>query len=297
MAGSFDIVVVGGSYSGMAAALQIARARRTVAVIDAGVRRNRFSKAAHGFLGQDGRPPATIAADARAQLLAYPNVTWFDARATHARATATGFTVQITGGSTLEARRLILAIGVADELPEIPGLAQRWGSSVFHCPYCHGYELNRGRLGVLATGPLSVHQALLLPDWGETVLFVNGAIDIDNEQAAQLGARGVSIETEMVEEIVGEQADVRLRDGRIWTLSGLFTTPRTSPASPLAGELGCACEEGPSGSYIRTDAMKETSVAGVFACGDAARPFGSLSLSVGDGAMAGAAAHQSLIFR
>lgn len=292
-----DVLVVGGSYAGMAAALQIARAHRTVAVVDAGRRRNHLAEAAHGFLSQDGRPPDAIAAEARRQLLAYPTVTWRAGTAIAARTTPAGFVIETAEADLLEGKRLVLALGVTDELPDIPGLKARWGKSVFHCPYCHGYELNRGALGVLATGPLSLHQALLIPDWGPTIFFPQGALDIDAEHAAQLNARGVVIDTASVSEIVGERASVRLRDARVRALHGLFTIPRTRPATPLAEHLGCAIEEGPTGSFIQTNAMKETTVPGVFACGDAARPFGSLSLAVAEGAMAGAAAHQSLIFR
>lgn len=293
----FDVIVAGGSYAGIAAALQIARARRRVVVIDAGLRRNRFADSSHGFLGQDGRDPAAIVADARSQLTAYPNVTWIDATATQAGKSGDGFSVETADGRECEAERLVLATGVVDELPDIPGLKERWGKSVFHCPYCHGYELDNGRLGVLATGPISMHQAILIPDWGRTTLFTNGAFEPDEEQMAQLAARGVEIEAERVSEITGERAGIRLRDGRTVELDGLFTAPRIKMASPLAEQLGCAFEDSPVGPFIRTDGMKETTVPGVFACGDAARAAGSVTFAVGDGALAGTAAHRSLIFR
>lgn len=293
----FDVIVVGGSYAGMAAAMQIARARRKVLIIDAGNRRNRFAHAAHGFLGQDGRSPAAIAADGRQQVLAYPTVTWVDGAAEAARKRDGGFSIETADGRTYEGKRLVLATGVTDELPDIPGLQERWGRSVFHCPYCHGYELNNGRLGVLATGPFSTHLAMLVPDWGSTTLFTNATLNPDAEEASRLTARGVAIETELVVEVTGDRADVRLQDGRIVPLNGLFTAPRTRVASPLAEQLGCVFENGPLGQFIQTDTTKQTTVSGVFACGDAARAAGSVSLSVGDGAMAGAAAHQSLIFQ
>src|SRR5215212_7100600 len=142
-----DAIVVGGSYAGIAAALQLVRARRKVLVIDGGARRNRFASSSHGFLGQDGRDPGEIAATAREQLLAYPTVTWIEGAATRAHAAGTAFAVTLGDGATHEARRLILASGVTDELPDIPGVAERWGRSIFHCPYCHGYELGGGRIG------------------------------------------------------------------------------------------------------------------------------------------------------
>lgn len=293
----FDIIVVGGSYSGIAAALQIARARRNVLVIDAGIRRNRFANATHGFLGQDGRSPAAVAADARTQLMAYPTVTWIGTTTKLARNDGHSFSIETADGQIYDAKRLVLATGITDELPDIPGLKERWGKSVFHCPYCHGYELDNGRLGVLATSPLSIHQALLVPDWGTTTFFTNGAFEIDSEQADVLAARGVTLEKELVIEVTGDRADVKLQDGRTVTLDGLFTLPRTRPASPLAEQLGCAFDDGPLGPFIQTDATKQTTVPGVFACGDAARAMGSVSFAVGDGALAGASAHRSLIFQ
>jgi thioredoxin reductase len=142
-----------------------------------------------------------------------------------------------------------------------------------------------------------MHQAMMVPDWGRTTLFINGAFEVEIEQAERLVARGVTIETELVAEVIGDRADIKLQDGRIITLDGLFMLPRIRAASPLAEQLGCVFEDGPLGPFIQTDATKQTTVEGVFACGDAARAAGSISSAVGDGATAGAAAHQSLIFR
>src|SRR5690606_10851169 len=135
--------------------------------------------------------------------------------------------------------RLLLATGVSDQLPAIAGLQDRWGKSVFHCPYCHGYELNQGQLGVLAVGPVSQHQALLIPDWGPTTLFTNNCFAPDDAQRKQLAARNVRIETEPVVEIIGERAGVKLASGRVIELAGLFVASLTRPASELAQDLGC----------------------------------------------------------
>jgi thioredoxin reductase len=290
---SFDVIVVGGSYSGLSAAMQMARARLKVAVVDAGQRRNRFAVASHGFLGQDGRAPGEIAGEARRQLLAYPNVRWFDGTATAAQKTDAGFSVQMQD-QALEARRLLLATGVVDELPPIEGLAERWGRSVFHCPYCHGYELDRGEIGVLAVGPMSMHHALMLPDWGPTTLFLNRAFEPDDEQSRALAGRGVTVETAPVARIT-DTATVELADGRRVTMAGLFTAARTRMASPLAEQLGCEFDQGPMGPVVRRGPFMETTVQGVFACGDTALMFGNVAIAVGDGAMVGAATHRSLI--
>ncbi len=292
----YDVIVVGGSYAGMAAALQLARGRRTVCVIDAGQRRNRFASTSHGVLGQDGTAPSEIAGNAKAQLLRYPSVTWRDGTVVLAEKTGDAFTVHMKQEEIVAARRLVLATGITDELPAIPGLAERWGQSAFHCPYCHGYELDRGPLGVLATGEASLHQALLMPEWGPTTFFTNGIFEPNDGQQRQLQARGVTLERELVTAITGSHATVHLQDGRSVALAGLFLASRVNAASPLAEQLGCEFVDSPLGPYLQTDETKETSVAGVFACGDAARVAGNVAFAIADGAMAGLAAHRSLVF-
>ncbi|TWC41534.1 thioredoxin reductase [Pseudomonas sp. SJZ079] len=291
----YDVIIVGGSYSGLSAALPLARARRRVLVVDEGVRRNRYAAHSHGFLTQDGNDPATIAQQGREQLMTYRTVEWLTGKAVGAERTDQGFRIRIEGAEPREASRIILASGVVDRLPDIPGLAERWGSRVFHCPYCHGYELDRGRIGIIATSAMSMHLALLLPDWGDTTLFLNEAFEPNTEQLAKLSARGVQLEREVVHRVDGD-LDIVLRSGRSLRLDGLFVPTRVEVASPLAAMLGCEFDEGFFGRIIRTDAMKATSVKGVYACGDVARAGGSVPLAVGDGAMAGAATHQSLVF-
>ena len=292
---TYDVIIIGGSYAGLSAALQLARARRSILVVDAGVRRNRFARGSYGFLGQDGREPGAIVDEARAQLMRYDTVEWHPGTAAKAEGSAGRFRVTTDEGEEFEARLLVLATGVRDTLPEIAGIAERWGRSVYHCPYCHGYELNRGRIGVLATSRNSMHQALMLPDWGTTTLFLNDVFEPDDSELEQLGDRGVEIERGPVERI-GGTADIVLRDGRTVVCDGLFVASFTDLASPIADQLGCGFEQGPLGRFIRVDGMKETSVPGVFACGDTARGAGSVALAVGDGTMAGVSAHRTLMF-
>lgn len=293
---TFDAIIVGGSYAGIAAALQLARARRRVLVVDEGLRRNRFASHSHGFLGQDGRPPGEIAAEARDQLMRYPTVTWMTGRAGEAARTSEGFQITDQDGIAYRGRRLLIAVGVVDELPAIPSLAEGWGRSVFHCPYCHGYELMQGRIGVVAVSGQSMHHALMLPDWGPTTLLLNAAFEPDADQSAHLARRGVTVETALISGIDGDPPEVSLADGRTLPFAGLFVLPRSRVASPLAAQLGCATEDGPLGTHIRVDAMQETSIPGVFACGDAARAAGSVALAVGAGTIAGTALHRSLLF-
>lgn len=290
-----DVIVIGGSYAGMAAALQLLRARRRVLVIDAGKRRNRFTAESHGFLGQDGVDPAEIAGKAREQLLAYPTLIWVEGNAERAEGEKDAFVVTTADGARHDGRRLLFATGVSDTLPAIEGLGERWGKSVFHCPYCHGYELDQGRIGCIATGPMSLHQAQLLPEWGEVTLFLNGTFVPDEAQRADLVARGVAIEETQVARLEGK-ADVRLTDGRLLQFAGLFTASQVAPASPIAEHLGCSIEATLFGTQIQTDATKESTIPGAFACGDAARIPHSVTLAVGDGAWAGAQLHRSLVF-
>ena len=290
-----EAIVIGGSYAGLSAALQLARGRRRVLVIDAGRRRNRNAAHAHGFLGQDGRDPADIAAKGRAEVLAYPTARWIETSAESVSRVDDGFAVTVGTGELLVAERLILALGVIDELPDVPGVAERWGQSIFHCPYCHGYELGEGNIGVVATTPLSVHQAMMLPDWGKTTYFTHGFEPTPEERAA-LERRGVKIEPSPVVR-VENRATVRLADDRALSFAGLFLVPRNRIAGRIVADLGLETEEAPTGSIIKTDMMKTTSVPGVFACGDAAMAAGSVAFAVADGARAGIGAHRSLIFR
>lgn len=294
---SYDAIVVGGSFAGLSAAMQLARARRRVLVIDAGQPRNRFAEASHGFFGQDGKPPFDILREATRQLTAYPTVRIVRGEATGAAQVDGGFTVALHDGREEQAARLVLATGVRDELPPIPGMQERWGKTVLHCPYCHGYEVAGRALGVLANNPLFAHQAGLLPDWGPTTLFTQGIFEPNAEEAEHLVARGVQVERTPVVELLGDAPGldaVRLADGRIVPLQAIFTASKVHMASPLAEQLGCAFDEGPQGPYIRVGDKKETTVAGVYAAGDAAGPMHNATLASAGGVLAGVGAHQSL---
>mgnify|MGYP006180102929 CR=1 FL=1 len=176
-----DAIVIGGSYAGMAGALQLARGRRKVAVIDAGIRRNRFAEHSHGVLGQDGKPPAQIAAEAKAQLLLYPNLIWIEGKVESAEKTGDLFTVTTGDNQTLSAKRLLLATGVSDHLPTITGLQDRWGKTVFHCPYCHGYEIGGGPIGNYMSHAVVAMAGNLRAAGGNGFLFANGGFATDNE--------------------------------------------------------------------------------------------------------------------
>ncbi|KAF1041501.1 MAG: Thioredoxin reductase [Herbaspirillum frisingense] len=293
----YDVIVVGASFAGASAAMQLSRARRQVLMIDAGLPRNRFAHASHGFLGQDGTPPHEIMAIAVEQLMAYPNFKLVVAQAEQATADDEGVSVTLEDGRGFRARRLILATGVRDELPAIPGLQERWGQTAIHCPYCHGYEVRDRKLGVIATTPLSAHQGMMLPDWGPTTYFTQGQFEPEEEELTVMARRGVSIERTPVAEILGTAPEidaVRLAEGRVIELGAVFVGPRVHMSSPLAMQLGCAFEQGPMGPYIRTDELRQTSVKHVFAAGDAASAFHNGTMASASGVMAGVSTHRSL---
>jgi len=293
----YDAIIIGGGFAGVSAALQLARARRKVLLLDAGAGRNRNAEAAHGFFGHDGKPPAELRREARAQLRAYPTVRLLDEIAIAARRRHDGFEIVVGNGAIEKASRVILATGVRDALPDLPGLRERWGRTVVHCPYCHGYELATGPLGVLATSEMSAHQAVMVSDWGPVTYF--GAAP-EAELAAHFARRGVAIETSPVVEVLGSAPaldGVRLEDGRVVPLAALFVGPRTSMATPIVQQLGCALDEGPMGPVIRVDEFRQTTVPGVFAAGDAAASFGNAVLAAAAGTMAAFGAHRSLVFQ
>ncbi len=294
-----DAIIIGGSFAGLSAAIHIARARRSVCVIDAGSPRNRFANTSHGFFGLDGSAPLTMIANARAQLQAYPTVRTVAGEASTARAIEGGFELMLAGGETLTAVKLVLAFGVSDELPDLPGIAERWGKSVLHCPYCHGFEYGGGRMGVLQTMPMSAHQALLIADWGPTTLYLNGGDMPGADMQAKLTCRGVAIEPSPIAALQGDGvglSSLLLDDGRQSSIDALYLAPRTRLNSPIAEQLGCALDDGPFGPVIRTDAAKLTSVPSVFAAGDAARAPHNASWAAADGVTAGVSLHQSLVF-
>lgn len=294
-----DVIVIGGSFAGQSAAMQLARARQDVLLIDAGLPRNRFADAAHGFLGQDGRTPRAIIRDAERQLLAYPTARMLAGEVRHAIKTSDGFALTLASGETRLARRLILATGVTDELPPIPGMAERWGETVLHCPYCHGYEVRDHPLGIIANHPMSAHQAALIPDWGPSTYFTQGQYEPDDAERARLEARGVAIERVPVVALIGDApalSAVQLADGRTIEVSALFTAPRTRLSSDVAVQLGCALEDGPTGPFISIDAWGLTSVPGVYAAGDATSPMHNATFASASGVKAGVGAHQSLVF-
>ena len=294
----FDAIVIGGSFAGLSGAMHLARTGRNICVIDGGQPRNRFARTSHGFFGQDGMPPHQMIAEARAKFQTYPNVIFRDSLATTAQKEADFFSVTLTEGEVLYGKKLLLAYGVSDVLPEFAGLQERWGKSVLHCPYCHGYEIRGQNLGILSTTPESAHQALLVSDWGSTTLFLNGQPQPDEATLAKLAKRNVTIEATPLSKLEGTTPDltgVHLTDGRFIPIRAMFTASRTKLNSDIAEQLGCVLDDGMFGKIIRVDSSKQTTISGVFAAGDTTQVMNATMASA-DGVMAGAHLHRSLIF-
>lgn len=295
----WDAIVVGGSFAGLSAAMQLARGQRKVLLIDAGEPRNRFAEQSHGFFAADGAKPSELRGKAWQQVLAYPTVQFRQSRVQTATKQADGNVCVVDEvGERYLGKVLILATGVTDTLPSIPGLAERWGKSVIHCPYCHGYEFKQQPIAVIATSEASIHQAAILPDWGPVTYFSQGIFMPDAEQLALLSRRGVTLEHSKVTAVVGEGTDIShilLADKRQIAISVVYVAPKTAFGHTLAEQLGCELEQGLGGAYIKTDAMQLSSVPGVFAAGDMAAPMHNGMLAAAAGVRAGAAAHRLLM--
>ena len=310
----WDAVVVGGGAAGSSAALMLARARRSVLVVDAGQPRNAVAAHMHGVLGHDGKPPRQLLAEGRREIEGYGGVVVdgrvegieaVDPGAAEEQATGPRFRITLDGGAAVTARRVILATGLADVLPEVPGLAVHWGAGVVVCPYCDGWEVRDRRIGVLATGPGSLHHVQMLRQWSADITFLvaggtaDGAlIEIDAATRAGLDARGIRIEEAAVARVLGDRGaleGVELADGRILPLDSLFAMPGVAPRDGLARALGAATEDTPWGPFVAVDPMGRTSVPGLLVAGNAVSASANVPVAMAAGTMAGAMANADLV--
>ncbi|MEU4172777.1 NAD(P)/FAD-dependent oxidoreductase [Streptomyces sp. NPDC026665] len=275
-AGTYEVVVVGGGTAGLSAALVLGRARRRTLVVDEGRPRNAPAAHMQGYLTRDGMPPAEFLAAGRREVEGY-GVEIVRGRVTDVVRDGAGeFDVTVGSGDTVHARRLIVTTGLADEMPPVPGLAERFGRDVLHCPYCHGWEVRDQAFGVLATTPMSVHQALMVGQWSKDVtLFLHTVAEdeLSDEDLRRLAAAGVAVVPGEVAELVVSKdrlTGVRLADGTTHDRSVLFVAPRPVPRTGLLEGLGAELRETPFGSYPVLDPTGLTSVPGVWAAGNAA---------------------------
>jgi thioredoxin reductase len=288
----YDVAIVGGGAAGLTGALVLGRARRRVVVIDAGAPRNAPAAHMHGFLSRDGMPPAELLAVGRAELRDYG----VDFLADEVVAADIGFRLTLKGGPSLTARRLLVATGAVDRLPDIPGVRERWGKDFLHCPYCHGWEVRDRPIGVLGSDAASVEYAHLLRQWSDDVVFFSHSYTIQGDERALLEARGIGV----VEGTVGrlQVADDRLAaidltDGRSVPRAALFMRPTLEARSRgLLAALGCETDEH---GFARVDGSGQSTVAGVWVAGNAANPRAQVITAAGEGSAAAIAINADLV--
>ncbi|SFP79644.1 Thioredoxin reductase [Geodermatophilus dictyosporus] len=300
---TYDVVVVGGGAAGLSGALALGRARRSVAVVDDGTPRNAPAHEMHNYLGRDGTPPGDLLAAGRAEVAGYGGVL-VSGSVTAVGGAVGAFTVELAGGRVLGARRLLVTTGLTDELPDVPGVRELWGTDVLHCPYCHGWEVRDRPIGVVATGPMSLHQAQLWRQWSaDVVLFQHTAEPPPADVAEALAARGVRVVTG---EVVGLETDggrltgVRLASGEVVPRAAVVVAPRFTARSAVLTGLGLEpapfrMGEAVVGSHVPVDARGATAVPGVWAAGNVADPGAQVLGAAAAGLLAGAAINADLV--
>jgi thioredoxin reductase len=295
----YDVVVVGGGAAGLNGALMLARSRRSVVVLDAGAPRNAPAHAVHGLFAREGTPPAELLERGRAEVRSYGGQV-VAATVVDAARDGEDLMVTLADGRSVRARRLLITSGLVDELPDIPGLRERWGDDVLHCPYCHGWEVRDQAVGVIASGPMAVHQALLFRQLTDDVVVLAHSVAPTPEQAEELAARGIPVLDGPVTAVVteGERlVGVRLADGRVVERQALVVGPRmVARASFLAG-LGLRPAEHPSGmgDHVPVDTAGATAIPGVYAAGNVADPSAQVGGAAAAGALAAARINADLV--
>lgn len=287
-----DVVVVGGGAAGLSAALTLTRARRTVTVIDTGQPRNAPAQAVHGLLGLEGVNPAALLARGREDVTKYGGE-FVDGEVVDVACASYGFAVVLRDGSVIQGRRLLVATGLVDELPDIPGVREQWGHGVLHCPYCHGWEVRDQRIGILVTNPMAVHKAFLFRQWSSQILLFAGDHELSDDERVKLQALDIAVIDGAISNLEIEDdhlTGVRLDDGQVVAVDAVVVaTPMVARVEPFAG-IGLEPVPHPAGSYIETDSFGQTSVPGVWVAGNAT----DLGAQVSGAAAAGALAAQHI---
>jgi thioredoxin reductase len=293
---NFEVIIIGGSYSGLAAAMALGRALSQVLVIDSGEPCNRQTPHSHNFLTQDGTPPAEITAIAKTQVEKYDSVQFLNGFVISAVKTEDGFAVGVAGGEVFHAKKLVFATGIRDLLPDIPGFAECWGISVLHCPYCHGYEVRHEKTAVLANGTAGFEFAKLLSNWTDDLtIFTNGPASFTAEEADQLKAHHIDIvelAIERLDHTDGYLQHIVFKDGNEFPVHVLYSRRPFEQHNLLPQELGCELtKEG----YIQVNAMQETTIKGVYACGDNTNTMRTVASAVAAGTITGIAISKEFI--
>lgn len=292
----YDIIIIGGSYSGLAAGMALGRALRKVLVIDSSEPCNRQTPHSHNFLTQDGKTPGEIAALAKQQVQQYKTLQFLNALATEAVKTNAGFDVLTGTGKRFSARKIIFATGIKDMLPDIPGFAESWGVSVLHCPYCHGYEVMGEKTGILGNGSYGYEFSVLISNWTKDLtLYSNGKSTLTSEQKTKLQQHKIVIiedDIESLEHDKGYLHHIKFKNGKSKAVKAIYTRTPFVQKSLIPAKLGCQLnEEG----YIIVDRAQKTSVAGLFACGDNTTRLRTVANSVAMGTTTGMMVNKELI--
>ncbi|MFJ2756365.1 FAD-dependent oxidoreductase [Nocardioides sp. NPDC087217] len=294
----FDAIVIGGGAAGLSAALMLGRSRRRTLVVDSGLPRNRFAAHMHGVLGHEGIDPTDLLRKGREELAAY-YVGIRPRRVARLDETEHGVSVLLEDGDRLSGRVAIVATGVTDELPDIPGLAERWGATVLHCPYCHGWEVRDRRIGVLTTSPLGMHQAQLIRQWSDdVVVFTAGLGPLEEADEQRLLSRGITLVTSPVTAVLGEGDQVtavRTADGKITEVGAIFTAGTLRPHDGFLTHLGLDRSDSPVGSFLAVDATGKTSSDRIWAVGNVSNPMANVPISMSAGTMAGSVVNMTLV--
>ena len=292
----YDVIIIGGSYAGLSAAMALGRARRNVLIIDSGKPCNAPAPHSHNFLTQDGVEPSVISSLGKSQVLAYPTITFIDDFVVSANGLDHDFSVTTASGSTFSARKLLFAAGIKDVLPETPGFKECWGKSIIHCPYCHGYEFIDQPTGVLANGDIAFEFGRLIRNWTDKLtLFTNGPSTLNSEQVSALEALGIVIQTAAIVDYKHEAGMLRnvwLEDGSRIVLDALYAKLPFKQHCQAAIEIGCRLTDH---GFVEVDDLAKTSIPGIYAAGDCTTQFRSVAGAVATGSKAGAMLNHELI--
>lgn len=292
---AMEVIILGGSYAGLSAAMALARSLRNVLIIDNGLPCNWQTPHSHNFLTQDGEKPAEIARKAKEQVLAYPTVSWLEDTAVKGEKTQRGFLITTASGQSVTAKKLILATGIKDILPDMKGFAECWGISVVHCPYCHGYEIRNRKTGILANGEKALHLASLVCNLThDLTVLTSGKVDFSPEQLAKLKEHHIKIEESEVVEIEhdnGVLKNVLFKDGSRAGFDAVYAPVPFEQHSDIAASLGCELTEH---DHIKIDHLQRTSITGVYACGDNSSGMRSVANAVSSGNLTGGMVNKDL---
>jgi thioredoxin reductase len=295
-ANQYDVIIIGGSYSGLAAGMALGRALRKVLIIDSGNPCNKQTPYSHNFLTNDGKPPAEIAWLARQQVQIYGTVSFLDALATTGAATDNGFEIQIQSGETFTTKKLVFATGIKDIMPDIPGFKECWGITVIHCPYCHGYEVRHQKTGVLANGDNGFELSSLISNWtNDLTLYTNGKSMLNEQQTEKIQKHKINItetEIERLEQQNGYIQSIIFSDGKNTPVNALYARLPFVQHSTIPSSLGC---ELTTEGYIKIDAALRTTVHGVYACGDNTTRMRTVANAVSMGTSTGLMVNKELI--